>query len=288
MAFQPRELHPDRSARDLFGADMRRHRERLELSLVRLAKVLNYSKSQLARIEVAESMPPEDLPPRLDLLFETGDHFQRLYGVARNEPFPGKYQQAIELEATAVVIEEYACQIVPGLLQTAEVARHSLRAGAPHAPRAEIDRMAELRLQRQARLFGDAPPRCSFILDESVLRRPVGSPSVMATQLEAIARTAAGSSWITVQVLPFWTGVHAEMGGSLTLYTLPNGPAIAWTEGSHDGTIIQDRDSVAARRESYDLLRAQALSPRDSEALIKSVVKEHQHHAAHPRHFPVA
>lgn len=281
MTFEPRVLHPERSVRDLLGADIRRHRERMGLSLARLAKILNYSKSQLSRIETAELLPSEDLVPRLDVFFDTGDHFQRLYAVARREKFPGRYQRAAELDATAMIIEEYACQTVPGLLQNREVARYSLRTGYPHAPQAEIDAMADLRLARQARLWGDTPPRCSFILDEAVLRRPVGGPATMAVQLGDILNAAADSSRITVQVLPFSTGEHGEMGGSLTLYTLPDGPTIAWLEGSRSGTIVDDPKAVAARRESYDLLRAQALSPRDSEAVIRAVMKEYEDHAAH-------
>lgn len=288
MTFQPRDLHPERSARDLFGADVRRHRERMGLSLTRLAKILNYSKSQLSRIETAEILPSEDLVPRLDLLFETGDHFQRLFPVARREKFPGRYKRAIEFEATARVIEEYASQNVPGLLQTRDVARAMLRAGYPHAPQSDIDAMADLRLERQARLWGEAPPRCSFILDEAVLRRPVGGPGVMAAQLGDIIRVAAKSSRITVQVLPFSTGEHAELGGSLTLYTQANGPTVAWLEGNRSGMIVDDPRAVAARRESYDLLRAQALSPRDSEAVITAVMKEYEHHAAELRCPPVA
>jgi transcriptional regulator with XRE-family HTH domain len=288
MTFQPRDLHPERSVRDLFGADVRRHRERMGLSLTRLAKILNYSKSQLSRIETAEILPSEDLVPRLDLLFETGDHFQRLYPVAKREKFPGKYKRAMEFEAEALVIEEYACQNVPGMLQTREVARSILRAGYPHAAQSEIDAMVDARLARQARLWGKTPPRCSFILDEAVLRRPVGGPEAMVAQLRDIIRVTTESSHVTVQVLPFSTGEHAEMGGSLMLYSLRDRRTIAWMEGSEHGTIVDEPEAVTARRESYDLLRAQALSPRDSEAMIRAVMKEYEHHAAHHRRPPVA
>jgi transcriptional regulator with XRE-family HTH domain len=288
MTFQSRGLHPERSARDLFGADVRRHRERMGLSLTRLAKILNYSKSQLSRIETAEILPSEDLVPRLDLLFETGEHFQRLYAVARREKFPGKYKRAMEFEAEALVIEEYACQMVPGMLQTREVARSMLRVGYPHAAQSEIEAMVDVRLARQARLWEETPPRCSYILDEGVLRRPAGSAAEMAAQLTEILRVCAESSHVTVQVLPFSTGLHAELGGSLMLYTMANSPTIAWLEGSQHGTIVDDPEAVAARRESYDLLRAQALPPRKSEAMIRAVMKEYEHRASHPRRRPVA
>lgn len=281
MKFQPHELHPERSVRDLFGADVRRYREASGLSLVRLAAVLKYSKSHLARIETAEFLPYPDLPPKLDLLFETDRHFVRLYEVARREPFPGKYRRVIELEGVATVFEEYACATVPGLLQTAELAELSLRMGHPHAPEGEIERMLNARMERQERLRSEAPPRYWFILDEAVLRRTIGSHRVMHTQLASIIEQSE-QSHITVQILPFTAGGHAEMGGSLVLYTIPDTPLMAWLEGSHSGTLVDDPDSVAARRESYDLLRACALSPEDSRGMIRAVMKEYERDASGP------
>ncbi|MEU5926789.1 Scr1 family TA system antitoxin-like transcriptional regulator [Streptomyces antimycoticus] len=79
---------------------------------------------------------------------------------------------------------------------------------------------------------------------------------------------------VTLQVLPFNTGQHAEVGGSLTLYTLLDAPKVAYEEGSRSGNIIEDRDAVAEREENYDLLRAMALSPRDSEAVIRAAMKD--------------
>jgi hypothetical protein len=91
----------------------------------------------------------------------------------------------------------------------------------------------------------------------------------MAVQLGANAAVME-SSHVTVYVLPFWTDEHAEMGGSLTLCALPDSPTVAWLEGSQDGTIVDGPNAVADRRESYDLLRAQVLSPPDSAAMICS------------------
>ncbi|MEW1723702.1 helix-turn-helix transcriptional regulator [Streptomyces sp. NPDC093109] len=288
MAFQPNELHPERSARDLFGADVRRYREAAGLSLVRLAAVLKYSKSHLARIETAEFLPYPELPPQLDLLFETNQHFERLYEVARREPFPGKYRRVIELEDVVTIFEEYSNATVPGLLQTAEVAKCSLRLGHPHAPEAEIKRMLDARLQRQERLRSGNPPRYWFILDEAVVRRPIGDRQVMHNQLASIAELSM-KSHITVQILPFEAGGHAEMGGSMVLYTIPDTPLMLWLEGSRNGTLIDDPDPVAERRESYDLLRACALSPEDSRAMIRAAMKEYEQDASGPTaHSPVA
>ncbi|WP_064456326.1 helix-turn-helix domain-containing protein [Streptomyces hygroscopicus] len=273
MPFQPRELFPDRSARDLFGAEIRRHREKADMSLRRLSEVLNYSKSHLARIEAAESLPYDDLPAKLDACFGTDGLFARLYALAKNEPFPGKYRRAVEVESRAILIEEYACATIPGLLQTAELARASLRIGHRHAPDAEIDALVKARLDRQARLDQPHPPECWFIVDEAALRRPAGGPEVMRRQMESLLESGT-HPYVTLQVLPFSAGHHVEAGHSLVLYTLPDEPMLAYRESSRFGMVIDDNDVVTKLRKNYDLLRAMALSPRDSEAMIRAMLKE--------------
>ncbi|MFI0903883.1 helix-turn-helix domain-containing protein [Streptomyces sioyaensis] len=274
MTFEARELTPDRSVRDLFGAELRRHRQRAGMSLRGLSEVVNYSKSQLARIEAAESLPYDDLPAKLDVCFGTGELFARLHALAKKEPFPGKYRRVIsEIESRAAVIEEYACATVPGLLQTRELAEESLRFGNPYASDAEVEDLVQARMDRQALLERPKPPRCWFILDEAALRRPVGERKVMRQQLACLIK-AGMKPHVTVQVLPFAAGGHAEAGGSLMLYTLPHQPLTAYEEGSHSGTIIENQSDVATRRQNYDLLRAMALSPRDSEAMIRVAMED--------------
>ncbi|MGP3982063.1 helix-turn-helix domain-containing protein [Streptomyces sp. KR80] len=273
MTFEPRGLSPDRSARDLFGAEVRRHREKANMSLRRLAEVLNYSKSHLARIETAESLPYDDLPAKLDACFGTDGLFACLHALARKEPFPGKYRRVMEIESRAAVIETYVSATVHGLLQTPETAERWLRCGHPYAPDAEIEAMVKARIDRQKRLNAPKPPRCWFILDEAVLRRSVGGPEVMHHQMLSLIERGTAPH-ITLQVLPYTAGEHPEPGGALNLYTVPDEPLVAYVEGSQAGTIIEDRDAVARRRENYDLLRAMALSPRDSEAMIRAAMED--------------
>src|SRR5689334_11252706 len=127
MRFQPRSLTPDRSSRHFYGSEMRRQREAAQLSLVQLAKVLNSSKSTLARVETAELMPPPDLSEKLDAAFGTDGLFGRLYELAKREAHPDQYRRFMDFEAQAEVIEHYEPQVVPGLLQTESYARALLR-----------------------------------------------------------------------------------------------------------------------------------------------------------------
>ena len=273
MAFQSGELSPDRSVRDLFGAEIRRHREKADMSLRRLAEVLNYSKSHLARIETAESLPYDDLPSKLDACFGTDGLFARLHALAKKEPFPGKYRRVMKIESRATVIETYVSVTVHGLLQTPEYAQRLMRGVRPHAPDAEIEAMVKARITRQALLDQAKPPRYWCILDEAVLRRPIGGPEVMHSQLNFLIERGERRN-ITLQVLPYCAGEHPGLGGSMNVYTVPQQQAVAYEEGSRSGILIEDRDEVAERRESYDLLRAMALSPRDSKAMIRAAMED--------------
>ncbi|SCK56373.1 Helix-turn-helix domain-containing protein [Streptomyces sp. WMMB 714] len=273
MAARPRELTPDRSARHLFGAKMRAHRERADTSLEGLSDIVNVSRSHLARIETAEAMPPPSLPARLDAAFGTDGIFEELYRLASREIHPDQFRRQMELEARARLIEEYSPQIVPGVVQTEDYARAQFVVSSPKAAADAIEELVTARMSRQALLKADPPPDLSLILDEAVLRRGFGGPAVMRAQLARLAELALTPTTV-VQVLPFDRGGHALVGGTLRLMTLENGARVAYEESISTGTLLEDIGVVAERQRAYDLLRACALSPGDSAALIRSALEE--------------
>ncbi|WP_327235813.1 helix-turn-helix transcriptional regulator [Streptomyces sp. NBC_01317] len=269
MTPRPRELTPDRSVRHLFGSEMRRLREQAGMSLEDLAAVIRYSRSSLHRYETAQAMIAPDLAAKLDAAFGTDGLFAKLYALARNEVHPDKYRRRMELEARAVTIEEYSGHTVPGLVQTEAYARELLRQGNPESTPADIGEKVAARMGRQSLLQGAARPYLSVILDEGVLRRTIGAPEVMRAQLEALLPLVDSPVGI-IQVLPFRHRAHALLGGSLTLLTLDNGTSVAYEESITTGQLLEDAASVARHRRAYDVMRANALSPRETGALIAS------------------
>ncbi|MBC3982814.1 helix-turn-helix domain-containing protein [Streptomyces sp. AC536] len=279
MSARPRDLTPDRSARHLFGAEMRRLREAAGMSLDALGEVLKYGKSSLHRFETAQTMVPPDLPTKLDTAFGTDGLFGKLYELARKEVHPDRYRRRMELEAQARVINEYAGHVVPGLVQTDPYARALFRVSNPQAIPEEIEDKVSARLSRQALLRAEPPPELSIILDETVLRRVVGGPAVMREQLATLLPLVDGPATV-IQVMPFSHGAHALLGGSLTLMTLEKGAVIAYEESIDTGNLLEDPIEATARRRAYDRMRAHALSPTDSAALIRSTMEAlpHEHH----------
>ncbi|MES4902374.1 MULTISPECIES: helix-turn-helix transcriptional regulator [unclassified Streptomyces] len=272
MPARPRALTPDRSARHLFGSEMRRLREAAGMSLEALARVTSFSKSSLARFETAESMIPPELPSILDAAFGTDGIFEKLYALARKEIHPDQFRRRMELEARARIIREYACQIVPGLVQTEGYARAQFEKHNPKATPNEIDELWSARASRQVLLQADPAPDLFYILDEAVIRRHFGGPAVMRAQLARLIDLTETPTTV-VQVLPFEHGGHALVGGTLTLMTLDSGSQVAYEESITTGTLLEGNEAVAFLQRSYDLLTAHALSPGDSAALIQSTME---------------
>lgn len=266
------ELTPERSARHLFGHKVRELRRQEELSLEALAAVLVMSKSHLGRVETADHMPPPEMAGKLDLVYETGGIFGQLYALCRREVHPDRYQHRMDLEARAVVIQEYTPQIVPGLLQTEGYARAQFQVHNPKAAPAKVQELVAARLGRQALLLADPRPDYSVILDEGVLRRSYGGPAVMREQLGKLVELALTPTTF-VQVLPFSHGGHALEGGSVSLWTMREGNRVAYEEAVSTGTLLEDPSEVQERVRAYDLLSASALSPNASASLIQSVME---------------
>ncbi|MFJ6214184.1 Scr1 family TA system antitoxin-like transcriptional regulator [Streptomyces sp. NPDC092296] len=271
MSRPPNPLTPSKSTRHLFGAEMQECRESQGWSQEELGLRVLMSRSHVSRIENAEAMPPPWLPGRLDELFGT-TVFGKLYDVARTEQHPDKYRRQMQFEAKALRIEEYAGHMVPGLVQTKDYARALFRRSNRRATTDELARLLSARMDRQGLLRGPRPPHLSVILDEAVLRRSVGGPTVMREQLSGLLALVDHPSAM-VQVLPFSAGDHALLGGSLTLYTLDNGSGAAYEESIDTGTLLESHEDVTERRLKYDEVRACALSPRLSAALIREAME---------------
>jgi len=185
--------------RMMLGAHLRQLREACGMSREDAGWQIRSSESKISRIELGRvSFKERDIA---DLLTAYGvneqDERDRLLTLARNanttgwwhrygDVLPNWFQFYLGLEAAATVIRSYEVQFVPGLLQTADYARAVILLGHRHAPADEIDRRVSLRMDRQRILTRRDPPQLWVVMDEAVLRRPVGGRDVMRRQLEAL------------------------------------------------------------------------------------------------------
>lgn len=275
------------SRRRKLGKELRVLRERHGLTIERVAEHLECSHPKISRIELGkQAIRKLDLRMLLDLYevadaaeraaftaLATGAASQRSWFVPYNDVLPPKFDTYLDLEADATALYYYGNSIIHGLLQTEDYARALISAYRRDYSTERIDRLVGLRMDRQAVLERSRPPALWIILDEAVLRRPVGDATVMARQLTHLV-TLSSRPDITVQLLPLHTGVHAAIGGAFTIIKLREANDVLYVDSVAGNLYLEEPEVVEARELMFNHLRAEALPPAESAALITTIAKE--------------
>ncbi|WP_109032717.1 helix-turn-helix domain-containing protein [Streptomyces rubrogriseus] len=190
------------------------------------------------------------------------------------DSIPESMNLLLTLEDEAVRENHFSCVYVPGLLQTRAYSTALQMANeVPLAP-AAIERLVDIRMKRQEILNRAEPPRLWAILDESVIRRVVGSPKAMKEQLSRLLE-ANESSHVTLQVLPFSKGAHSAALGSFVIIGGTEPALDVVYVDFHTGSLFLEKDAELERyRLAFEYLRAQALDMEASSALMHRVCKE--------------
>ncbi len=265
--------------------ELRRFREAAGLTIEQVAERLECSHSKISRIETAHvSATPRDVRDMLEIYGVSGDQREALIQIAREARQRGwwhaygdviKESAYVGLEVAAASIRSYGVILVPGLLQTTEYARAVARAVRPDLRPEQIERQVELRMARQAILTQDDPPALWAVVDEAVLRRSVGEHGVMGEQLRRLIE-AAELPTVTLQVLPSAAGEHAGMDGAFTILSFPESADrdVVYLENATSDLYLESTEEIRRYTLLFDHLRAAALSPDDSTALLTKLVKE--------------
>lgn len=270
------------------GTELRKLRESNGYKLEEVAAQLGVAPSTLSRIETGKAPTKSAYLNQMLEMYGVQEQGQRqvLVDMAReghrkgwwaayDDVLPSGFDIYVGLEAETAAIRSYEISVVPGLLQTPDYARAVLRELFPRHGAEQIERLVDLRMERQRRLDDDPPLELWEILDEAVVRRPVGGKQVMRRQLDHLLAMALRPS-VTVQVLPFDCGAHAGHSGPFSILEFPNreDPEVAYVE-SVAGMLYLEKDrEVRTRAEAFDRLRAAALAPAASVDLIAQVAQE--------------
>ncbi|SDO89489.1 Helix-turn-helix domain-containing protein [Streptomyces sp. cf386] len=264
------------AAWEFFGAELKRRREDAGMTQVELGARVFVSGGYIGQFEQAIRKPQLDVAQRIDETLQTDGIFERLWRkLIKEQPYTEYFAHAAELERLATEISEYAPMVIPGLLQTPEYARAVFLASNPLAADAYIEELVRGRMDRAQVLKDATRPVYWAVLHEAALRIPVGNPAVMARQLDHIAALMRERKAL-VQVLPNAAGAHPEMGKMMWLLDFDDAPPTVYTEGVRSGSLLDDPAVVKRVRASYDLLRAAALSPEASLALIESAAEDYR------------
>ncbi|GGZ52851.1 helix-turn-helix domain-containing protein [Streptomyces bluensis] len=264
------------AAWEFFGAELKRRREDAGLTQVELGARVFVSGGYIGQFEQAIRKPQLDVAQRIDEVLQSDGFFERTWRkLIDDKRYADYFAAVVELERTATKICEFAPALVPGLLQTVAYIRAVTLASNPFVTEAHIEEKVAARIER-ARILDDATrPVYWVILHEHVLRIPVGSGVEMAQQLDHIADLARQRK-VLVQVLPTSVGAYPLMGRMVTLFEFEDAPPTAYTEAVYSGNLLDDPALVKRVQGTYDLLRAAALPPEASLALIESAAEDHR------------
>ncbi|OEV30761.1 hypothetical protein AN219_08995 [Streptomyces nanshensis] len=253
------------------AAETARLRQRSGRSLGDLADRTEYGSTYLRQLESGERLGTPAVFAALDEVYGTGGHLGELWELARDAVFRERFRRFMDLERRASARHEYAAATVPGLFQTEEYAREQLRT-ARLGNEQELEEQAAARMGRQTLLAGGNAPHFRAVLDEAVLRRRLSDAAAWRRQLERLLEVSEMPR-ITLQVLPFASGLQHLLGSSLTLLWMPDGGAVAYTEGCWSGELVEEPEDVDRLRLSCDVLRDAALPAGESAAFIEQVME---------------
>ncbi|WP_435105338.1 helix-turn-helix domain-containing protein [Nocardiopsis synnemataformans] len=258
-----------------FGNELRRLRRSADLSQRELARATLVSYQMLGAVERAERSPRKSFAERADEVLGARGALLRLWP-SDEEGYPRGFKEYAELEREARAIHDFQTQAVPGLFQTKDYACAVLSAGWPPSGDEEVERLLNTRVARQQILERDQPPLMWVVVDESVLRRPVGTKDVMIAQLERLMELAARPR-IRLQVLPFAKGVHAAMDGAFKVLDMGGGEHVTYAEMPGSGRVTADTDEVEQCTLRFGALRSLSLSPDESLDFISRYKEAHSH-----------
>ncbi|MEV6980854.1 helix-turn-helix transcriptional regulator [Sphaerisporangium sp. NPDC051017] len=266
------------------ASDLRRMREKAELTMEQVAERLGWSITKVSRIETSKvGVTVKDVGLLLDLFELTPSRRAEILTLARDAQkkgwwegygdLPTEYATYIGLEAATTSIRSFAPEIVPGLLQTEDYARAVIRAALITSPPGEIERRVEVRVARQARLSQQDPLRLWSVLDEATLRRLVGGPDVMRAQLRHLADLTETPN-ITLQVLPFAVGAHAATSGAFSIFEFPEqaDADVVFLENLTGSLYVEKETDVYRYTLAFDHLRAKARDPDESRRFITEMI----------------
>ncbi|MBV1936718.1 helix-turn-helix transcriptional regulator [Streptomyces sp. BV286] len=273
---QSKRLDPSQSPRALYGAELRHQREEAGLSQEELGTRMFVSGSFVGQLEAGIRRMQPEYAQMADEILKTDGFFVRNLAAAMRSPYEHHFADVVEFEGLAQSVKDWAPLTAPGLLQTEAYMRAVIRAYDRALSPDIVEERVAARLVR-AGIFDDpATPRYWAIVDEIILRRPVGGPEIMAEQLRHIAAMIR-SNRIIAQVLPLSEGAHAGMAGVFKLMAFDDAPPLVYAQGAETGRLLDDPTVVTRCSLTYDLLGAAALSPDASLDLIEQAAEEYEH-----------
>lgn len=265
------------------GVDLRKARKASGMSTRSVADKIGVSHASVNRTELgSRKANPEEVIALCGLYGITGKQRERLVersrGDGAQQPWVDSSSNGIpdlsalvELEMEASEIKHVALAVVPGLLQTPDYA-HNVIAAGKHPPHV-AESLVRTRISRQSLLSQPEAPEVSFILDELVLRRPVGGSEIMRDQLDQLLRVGKRAN-VTIRVVPWEAGAHQGMDGAFVLMRFPEREPHVYVGSRRGALFLSKPEQVELHSRAFEDLEGCALDVSQSAERIAEIKGE--------------
>ncbi|WP_230393551.1 helix-turn-helix domain-containing protein [Plantactinospora alkalitolerans] len=217
-----------------FAEELRLARAAAGMTQAVLAEAINYSQPMVTKIETCERRPSLDFARRCDKVLNTDGRFERIQKRISREIVVQYFREWAGVEQEAKALRSFQPAYVPGLLQTEAYVRAVL-SGPGLLSAEEVEEQVTARLDRQEILTRAKPPLLTFVLDEYVLRRPIGDRAAMREQLLHLVKVGGSVPQVKIHVVPASAGSYAGLDGPFVLATPPSGEPIVYFDGHRHG-----------------------------------------------------
>ncbi|WP_030562356.1 helix-turn-helix domain-containing protein [Streptomyces aureocirculatus] len=259
---------------ELIGRQIKFWREAAGLRAVQFGELMGYGENLIHKVERGARIPRPEFLDRADEVLNTGGHLRGLKPDAEKARYPRKVRDVAKLEAQAVEVCSYNNSVVDGLLQHEDYAEAVFSNRRPPLPHNEVERRLLARMDRQ-QILKDAVGRTvfSFVLCESTLRRNPGGTMTLRNQLEHLS-SVSGLRNVDIQVLPLSRERNTGLEGPFRLTKLKDGTTVGLIEVQLASRVVTDPKEVQILDMRYGIIRAQALTPEESQDFIEKMERE--------------
>ncbi|MGW5762128.1 helix-turn-helix domain-containing protein [Streptomyces tendae] len=255
------------------GRQLKLRREAVGMRAGDFGVAVGYGEDLVYKVEGGKRIPRREYLEKADQVLDAGGLIAAAWEDVKRVRYPKQVRELAKLEATAVEVSLYANHNIHGLLQTEEHMRSLFDTWLPAYTEEETESMVAARLARRAVFERSPAPTLSFVQEEATLRRPVGGRMVWRGQLERLLELGELRS-VSIQVMPTDGEEHFGTGGLIEVLKFPDGTAVGRSEGAFNGRPVSDPKQLRILELRYGMIRAQALAPRESRAVIEQMLGE--------------
>ncbi|MEU5052635.1 helix-turn-helix transcriptional regulator [Streptomyces sp. NPDC021096] len=267
------------------GAELRRLRERADLSATEAAARFGITQSRISNIEAGRYGVSAERVRALARIYDCSDEAlisalaamtgerKRGWWEEYREYLPTSLIDLAELEHHATALRVAQVINIPGLLQTPEHARSVFREGVPQLAPHEIEYRVSHRVKRQAILYREAPPPYTAIIHEAALRMQFGGTATAKAQLDHVLDMSERDN-VTILVIPFDGTAFPSAGHGIDYF---HGPVphvdTALLDTAHNGALIDASAQLERCRLILDRMESVTLKPTPSRDLVHRIAQ---------------